>query len=80
MNTKLTLRLDKALILSAKEHARQQGKSLSQIVADYFALLSTDSPPREKPLTPTVRALRGSLRDPSVEEADYHRYLEEKYL
>ena len=39
MQTKLTLRLESELIEQAKEHAKQQGKSLSQIVADYFLIL-----------------------------------------
>ena len=35
MNTKLTLRLDEELIKSAKIHASQYGKSVSQMVADW---------------------------------------------
>ena len=36
MNTKLTLRLDENLIKSAKNYASSSGKSVSQLVADYF--------------------------------------------
>ena len=36
MNTKLTLRLEEELIKSAKNHANIIGKSVSQMVADYF--------------------------------------------
>lgn len=80
MHTKLTLRLDEALIRSAKDYSEQAGKSLSQIVADYFAHLT--APPEREPesLPPRVRALRGALRGAEVDEEDYRRHLEEKYL
>lgn len=83
MHTKLTLRLDEELIASAKLYSRRSGKSLSQIVADYFALLAEESPTTPTRITPTVQALKGCLRtddSPDVAEGDYHRYLEEKYL
>ena len=76
MQTKLTLRLDEDLIRLAKAFARSSGKSVSRIVADYFALLGNRN--SEVSITPTVRALRGSLRGANQE--DYRRYLEEKHL
>lgn len=39
MNTKLTLRMDEALIASAKSYAAAHGSSVSQMVANYFAAL-----------------------------------------
>ena len=80
MNTKLTLRLDEKLIKSAKNHATTSGKSVSQMVADYFALL--DKKPLTDPtqLTPIVKSLKGALKNTSVDETDYKTYLEEKYL
>ncbi|MDL1984388.1 MAG: DUF6364 family protein, partial [Deltaproteobacteria bacterium] len=39
MNSKLTLRLDEDLIQSAKSYSAKTGKSVSKIVADYFALI-----------------------------------------
>ena len=62
MQTKLTLRLDDALINRAKSYAKKSGKSVSQIVAGYFSLLE-DKPQKEtSELTPLVRSLKGSLR------------------
>ncbi|HYH45519.1 MAG TPA: DUF6364 family protein [Thermoanaerobaculia bacterium] len=81
--TKLTLRLDRELIGRAKVYSKANGKSISQIVADYFATLpdAREAVPR---LTPIVGSLRGVLRGVAVEskpvEDDYYRYLEEKYL
>ena len=39
MNTKLTLRMDEALIASAKDYAAAHGSSVSQMEANYFAAL-----------------------------------------
>ena len=77
MNTKLTLRLDDKLIASAKRHSAESGKSISQLVADFFALI--DTPDRDVEITPRVRALRGVLAGPGLDESDYRRHLEEKY-
>jgi predicted HicB family RNase H-like nuclease len=43
MQTKLTLRLDDRLIEQAKAYAQEKGRSLSQVVADYFRILNTDT-------------------------------------
>lgn len=79
MNTKLTLRLDESLIARAKRYSRRSGKSVSQIVADYFALIEADKPIEGTELTPRVRAMKGSLKGASATEQDYRRYLEDKY-
>lgn len=79
MNTKLTLRLDDRLIEKAKRFSRRSGKSVSQLVADYFALIEGDEPIAGTELTPRVRAMIGSLKGASVTEQDYRRHLEHKY-
>jgi len=80
MNVKLTLRLDQRLIRRAKAYARRTGKSVSQIVAEYFSLL--DAPPETKDmeLTPTVRSLKGALRGHRGDGSTHRRHLKEKYL
>ncbi len=80
MNTKLTLRMDDRLIASAKEHAARTGKSVSRIVADLFEMIKNEKLKREYPLTPMVRTLRGALKGKPVDEKEYKKYLEEKYL
>lgn len=81
MQTKLTLRLDQDLIRSAKEYSARTGKSLSQIVADYFSLIQqSEQENRIQKLPPVVQSLKGALKDSSISEDDYKRYLEEKYL
>jgi hypothetical protein len=77
MNTKLTLRLDDRLIERAKRYSDRSGKSVSQLVADYFALIETDERIPGTELTPRVRALIGSLKGASTTEAEYRRHLDE---
>lgn len=80
MITKLTLRLDNNLIESAKEYSAQTGKSVSRIVADLFEIIKNEKLKKEDLLTPTVRALKGSLKGKQLDEQDYKKHLEEKYL
>ena len=71
--TKLTLRLDSGLIESAKAFAHENHRSVSQLVADYFARLGVQSasadstldkalaqPGSSRPLSPITASLRGS--------------------
>jgi len=80
MHTKLTLRIDEDLIERAKAYSRASGKSVSQIVADYLALLPKRPGKGGARVPPTVRSLRGMLRGAKVDEADYRRHLEDRYL
>lgn len=50
------------------------------MVADYFHALGTESETSEEDLPPITRSLKGSLKGTGVDEGDYRRYLEEKYL
>lgn len=79
MQTKLTLRLEEELIEQAKAYAGKTGKSLSQVVADYFRLLTTANKRPAGPPAPLTQSLRGLLRDTDVDKEDYRRYLEEKH-
>ncbi len=79
MNTKLTLRLDDELIESAKRHSSKSGKSVSRLVADYFALIESDEVLAATEITPHVRSLTGALAGSKLDEADYRRHLEEKH-
>jgi hypothetical protein len=85
MKTKLTLRMDETLIEQAKTYSAETGKSLSQIVANYFALLTDKQRPPEKTATieisPWALSFLGVFgNEPQISEDDYRRYLEEKYL
>lgn len=84
MTTKLTLTMDKAVIEAAKLHAREQDRSLSNLVESYLRAITNDTILREedKELPPIVRSLKGSFKAPK--DFDYKKELakrlEEKYL
>ena len=82
MFTKLTLRLDEQLIAAAKDYARTNGRSVSVLVADYFARLSGQAQ-RQLPATPTASPitskLRGALKAAAVTEADHQAHLAAKH-
>ncbi len=80
MQTKLTLRLEKQLVELAKEYASAQGKSVSKMVADYFMLLNKTQDTQSDQFTPIAQSLKGSLGTTQMDESDYKKYLEEKYL
>lgn len=77
MNTKLTLRMDDALIERAKLHAERTGTSLSRLVGDFFAAI--DAPAAPVDISPRVRSLMGVLSQGGADETDYRRHLEEKH-
>lgn len=78
MQTKLTLRLEDTLIQQAKTYAKQHDKSLSQVVSDYFKILIQKGKKSTTP--PITRSLIGVLESNQVDEEDYNRHLEDKYL
>jgi len=80
MATKLTLRIDEELIMRAKAYAKRSGKSVSRLVADFFALLSQSEEEHSQKITPKVKSLHGLLRDASVDFEDYKKHIEQKYL
>jgi hypothetical protein len=82
MNTKLTLKLDKNVIQKAKAFARNNNVSLSALVEHYFDSITKKKNLKYLNLTPTVKALSGSLQPNNKVKPDDVRdeYLIEKYL
>lgn len=75
MTTKLTLRMDEDLIKRAKRTARERGKSVSRLVADYLE----EREPEETSLPPLTRSLLKVAGGSELTEDDYRRHLEEKH-
>jgi hypothetical protein len=73
---KLTLTVDDRVIRRAKRYSRERGVSISGLVEDYLAAVS-DNTVSAKPDTPSLRALRGILREGSVE--CYRNHLIDRY-
>jgi hypothetical protein len=49
-------------------------------VSEYFYLLDKTNRQQNEPLPPVVRQLKGLLKGSGLDEADYKKYLENKYL
>lgn len=77
MNTKLTLTLEKEVIEIAKEYAKEKGQSLSEMVENYFKLVTVNRKKlNKKQLSPKVRKLRGILK--TEDNLDYKQILTEE--
>ena len=80
MNTKLTLRMDERLVEKGKLEAGRRGKSVSQMVGDFFDALSTPKQPAAKKLPPLTASLVGVLKGHRMNADAYKEHLREKYL
>lgn len=82
MNTKLTLTIEQTLIEKAKEYAKGKGRSLSDIVENYFKVIVKEEGIVKSESTPIADSLRGSFKAPK--DFDYKKELTkalaEKYL
>lgn len=79
MNAKLTLRMDTELVRTAKREASRRGKSVSQMVGEFFGSLTSGRRPEPK-LPPVTASLVGILKGRGVTESDYRTHLRKKYL
>jgi len=82
MDTKLTLNVDSELVQKAKSYAKDNGRSLSDLVEMYFKALTHKNEVNDKDLTPKVKSLLGSFKVP--QDFDYKKELSDqltkKYL
>ena len=77
MSTKLTLTLEKEVIQTAKEYAKEKGQSLSELVENYFKLITMNRREiKPKELSPRIQRLRGIIK--TKEELDYKQILQEE--
>lgn len=80
MNTKLTLNLNKSIIESAKDYAKENRVSLSKLIENYLNAL-TKKKSKKVDVSPLVESLTGIIPHDSENETneDYYEYLREKY-
>ena len=79
MNTKLTLRMDEALVKRAKIEARRRGKSVSTMTAEFIESLARRNAPKMD-LPPITSSLLGVMKGRRLSELDYKRRLRDKHL
>lgn len=79
MNTKLTLTLEKEIIEQAKKYASEKGRSLSEMVENYFKYV-TEFKHEEKSeeLSPRIKKLRGIVKVPP--DFDYKKILADERI
>ncbi len=77
MNTKLTLRMDDALVTQAKTQAARRRKSVSQMFGEF--VLSLGKGVRGGTLPPVTGSLLGIMKGREVSEEDYKKHLREKH-
>ena len=82
MDAKLTLSIDEDVTRKAKVYARNEGRSLSDLVENYLKLLTKNSPVEDSEYTPRVKSLLGCIKLP--DNFDYKKEIAEaltiKYL
>ena len=77
MSTKLTLTLEKEVIKTAKEYAKEKGQSLSELVENYFKIITMNRREiKPKELSPRIQRLRGIIK--TKEKLDYKQLLQEE--
>lgn len=70
MSTKLTLTVDENVIESAKEYAKKNKRSLSNIIEEYLKSLTDSKDDRKIPrLSKLVNELKGSVVDPDPDKS-----------
>ncbi len=79
MESKLTLKLDRSVIQSAKIYAEQNNRSLSKLVEDYFRKLVMESNTRTPNISPLVQELSGIISESDLAGSNYIDYLNTKY-
>jgi len=77
----LTISLNETLIQNAKEFAKRNHTTLSQIIEDYLASLTAKADAEKQEITPVVKSLSGILNLP--DDFDYkterRNYLHKKH-
>ncbi len=64
MNTKLTLTIEQSVIKRAKEHAKEEGRSLSTIIENFLKAITKDKSAANIEINPLTKSLRGSFKAP----------------
>ena len=82
MDAKLTLTIEQSVIEKAKRYAREEERSLSDLIENYLKAITKEAKVETSKGTPIVQSLKSSFKMP--QNFDYQRELTEslskKYL
>lgn len=76
METKLTVRVPRHLLVNAKRYAKAHQTTLTELISTFLEHIPYESDVLEH--APVVRRLTGLL-SPTISTEDYKKHLEEKY-
>ena len=76
MNTKLTLSIDSDVVKKAKKYAKEQDRSLSDLIESYLIGVTSDQEQLTQS-TPITNQLRGAFNIP--DEVSLIKFMNEKY-
>ena len=74
MNTKLTLTIEQKIIQKAKEYAKKQNRSLSDIIENYLKTLTKEAKHVDSKEGTIVKSLKGAFK--ISEDVDYRTEIE----
>ena len=80
MSAKITLYSQDELIAEVKKFAKEQNTSVSKLVNGFFESLLEKNKTKTDKKTNITNSLLGVLKDSKVDEDEYKKHLEEKYL
>jgi hypothetical protein len=81
MDTKLTIKLKKRIIEQAKKYANDRETSLSRLIENYLAAITSESTEKEE-ISPLVKSISGAIRlaGDFNHKQKYHKHITEKYV
>jgi formiminotetrahydrofolate cyclodeaminase len=80
MTTKLTLTVEKSIIVRAKLYAKDTGRSLSELIENYLETITQER--GEESLSPKLNKIVGAVKLPKNfdQEKELRSYFESKHL
>jgi hypothetical protein len=81
MDTKLTLKLNQAVIEKAKIYAKAKKTSVSKLIENYLQNITENSSDDKQEITPVVKSLSGIIKLPKNYDSkkEYADFLTKKY-
>ena len=64
MNSKLILTIEQSVLKKAEKYAKDQDRSLSELIENYLKTLTTNVSQNQIELTPLIKSLKGSFIAP----------------
>lgn len=80
MNAKITLYSEPHLIDKVKQYAKQHNTSVSKMVTSFFETVIAKESNKKSIGAEKTSKLYGILKDTKLNDNDYSKYLEKKYL